>query len=171
MPVLAVPVTWTLNNVVYDDGGIVTGSFDYDAEFEFYSNINIQSPEHWEGDWFWAEQSFIDVGQYGPAATETRFHNPGCGYCENDPDTVITFKFATALTNSGGTVSLIPNVSFLSPGFAEPGGPFWGLPDMSSGMDRKIVSGTISTVPIPAAAWLFGSTLVGLGWMRRKQLA
>jgi hypothetical protein len=26
-----------------------------------------------------------------------------------------------------------------------------------------------SVVPIPAAAWLFGSALAGLGWMRRKQ--
>jgi hypothetical protein len=25
------------------------------------------------------------------------------------------------------------------------------------------------TVPIPAAVWLFGSALAGLGWMRRKQ--
>ena len=28
-----------------------------------------------------------------------------------------------------------------------------------------------SAVPIPAAAWLFGSALAGLGWMRRKQTA
>ena len=26
-----------------------------------------------------------------------------------------------------------------------------------------------SAVPIPAAVWLFGSALAGLGWMRRKQ--
>lgn len=29
---------------------------------------------------------------------------------------------------------------------------------------------TVSVVPIPAAAWLFGSALAGLGWMRRKRL-
>jgi len=27
----------------------------------------------------------------------------------------------------------------------------------------------VTAVPIPAAAWLFGSALAGLGWMRRKQ--
>ena len=27
----------------------------------------------------------------------------------------------------------------------------------------------LSAVPIPAAVWLFGSALAGLGWMRRKQ--
>jgi hypothetical protein len=26
----------------------------------------------------------------------------------------------------------------------------------------------VSTVPIPATVWLFGSALAGLGWMRRK---
>ena len=29
----------------------------------------------------------------------------------------------------------------------------------------------INAVPIPAAAWLFGSALAGLGWLRRKQAA
>lgn len=29
-------------------------------------------------------------------------------------------------------------------------------------------SGSISVVPIPAAAWLFGSALLGLGWTRRQ---
>ncbi|MEJ2139915.1 MAG: VPLPA-CTERM sorting domain-containing protein [Gammaproteobacteria bacterium] len=29
----------------------------------------------------------------------------------------------------------------------------------------------VSAVPIPAAAWLFGSALAGLGWLRRKQAA
>jgi hypothetical protein len=28
---------------------------------------------------------------------------------------------------------------------------------------------SVQAVPIPAAAWLFGSALAGLGWMRRKQ--
>jgi hypothetical protein len=27
----------------------------------------------------------------------------------------------------------------------------------------------VTTVPIPAAVWLFGSALAGLGWLRRKQ--
>jgi hypothetical protein len=29
----------------------------------------------------------------------------------------------------------------------------------------------VSAVPVPAAVWLFGSALAGLGWMRRKQTA
>jgi hypothetical protein len=30
------------------------------------------------------------------------------------------------------------------------------------------VTWTVSAVPIPAAVWLFGSALAGLGWLRRK---
>jgi len=30
---------------------------------------------------------------------------------------------------------------------------------------------SVQAVPIPAAAWLFGSALAGLGWLRRKQVA
>jgi hypothetical protein len=33
----------------------------------------------------------------------------------------------------------------------------------------KIDNFAATAVPIPAAAWLFGSALAGLGWMRRKQ--
>jgi hypothetical protein len=32
-----------------------------------------------------------------------------------------------------------------------------------------VTSATVSVVPIPAAAWLFGSALAGLGWARRRQ--
>jgi len=30
---------------------------------------------------------------------------------------------------------------------------------------------SVQAVPVPAAAWLFGSALAGLGWLRRKQIA
>jgi hypothetical protein len=41
-------------------------------------------------------------------------------------------------------------------------------------IDEHVVIGiinTISVIPIPAAVWLFGSALAGLGWIRRKQTA
>jgi hypothetical protein len=34
---------------------------------------------------------------------------------------------------------------------------------------NRIDNFTASVVPIPAAVWLFGSALAGLGWLRRKQ--
>jgi hypothetical protein len=38
-PVLAVPVTWTFEDAVFDDGGELTGSFVYDATLNQYSSI------------------------------------------------------------------------------------------------------------------------------------
>jgi len=41
---------------------------------------------------------------------------------------------------------------------------------ITAGYDQYMVlSNTV--VPIPAAAWLFGSALIGLGWVRRRQTA
>lgn len=37
------------------------------------------------------------------------------------------------------------------------------------GDDGAAYSGTVSAVPLPAAAWLFGSALMGFGALRRKQ--
>jgi hypothetical protein len=39
-----------------------------------------------------------------------------------------------------------------------------------NGLDGVVMDNiTVSTVPVPAAVWLFGSALAGLGWLRRKQ--
>ena len=33
---------------------------------------------------------------------------------------------------------------------------------------QKKITLVVSEVPVPAAVWLFGSALAGLGWMRRR---
>ena len=43
------------------------------------------------------------------------------------------------------------------------------MPEAFSDNGFSVQSLSISYVPVPAAAWLFGSALIGLGWMRRKQ--
>ena len=45
----------------------------------------------------------------------------------------------------------------------------FGVSDVVSGIVLDNVA--VNVVPIPAAAWLFGSALLGLGWFRRKQVA
>ena len=37
----AAPITWTLVDVVFDDGGVATGSFTYDADFNLFTSIAI----------------------------------------------------------------------------------------------------------------------------------
>ena len=37
----AVPVQWSVNGLVRDDGGTVSGSFVYDADTDTYSAVNV----------------------------------------------------------------------------------------------------------------------------------
>jgi hypothetical protein len=48
--------------------------------------------------------------------------------------------------------------------FVAGGNPF-GVGSATAEIDNIVVS----AVPIPAAMWLFGSALAGLGWLKRKQ--
>ena len=43
MPVKASPVVWTIDNLLFNDGGYATGSFTYDASVNTYSDINIST--------------------------------------------------------------------------------------------------------------------------------
>jgi len=54
--------------------------------------------------------------------------------------------------------------------FTSFGGVFAGG-DGGNGAQFAMDNFTYSAVPIPAAAWLFGSALAGLGWMRRRTTA
>jgi hypothetical protein len=78
----------------------------------------------------------------------------------------------TGYLGGGGTVNTtlaITELAFVNYSF---GSEWSGLeriefasPDAISGVIDNI---NVSQVPIPAAVWLFGSALAGLGWMRRR---
>lgn len=70
----------------------------------------------------------------------------------------LNLSIAGPLTNAGGSVLITSGAELSSSG-----APYWGVGQ------RSIVSGALTAVPVPAAVWLFGSALAGLGWMRRKQ--
>lgn len=72
-----------------------------------------------------------------------------------------------ALTTLFGQSTLASSVSFAVNSLLLPGAYSLKI----YGDDGAAYSGTISAVPLPAAAWLFGSALLGLGALRRKQKA
>ena len=47
----------------------------------------------------------------------------------------------------------------------------FGISVSQDGWGVENVRMDVQVVPVPAAVWLFGSALAGLGWMRRKQAA
>jgi hypothetical protein len=138
----AVSVTWTVNNAVFDDGATIIGQFDYDDATAFYSNVMLSTSS---GSFFATPAEYGTAGLWN--AEEVYFSEIG-----GSESRVLALRFEQALTSAGGTLSL---------------DAFEGVtvPDVRS----LLAGGTVTAVPIPAAVWLFGSALAGLGWMHRKQ--
>jgi hypothetical protein len=166
----AAPVTWTLNDVVLADldATTLTGSFVYDADTGVMSNVNIfstsfpQFPEGFEyndSNIFSTEYCYSDPWNCGPYAS-TRFEA-----ATELPDFVrdLYIVYDAPLTNAGGVINIIAvNDVYVD------------VPNEFPLNERTLSLPTTATisataVPLPAAVWLFGSALAGLGWMRRKQ--
>ena len=209
MAAQAAPVTWHLQDVVFDDGATASGSFVYDADTGNYSSIDITTTDsgsttdssaafQWNSDDFkWVElnapgggamngwryadltvdnegwaYSFWDSSEISfpidgsHLAFEGKFacdsyYFLGCDEAGSLP--VMFWEFSNGLTNAGGTINVQSAAEFRC------ASGFGGCEFPSFGDSRSIVSGVITTVPIPAAAWLFGSALAGLSWLRRKE--
>ena len=147
----AVPITWTLQDFAFVDGGTASGMFDFDADTGQVSNIDIITTAGTilPGETF---QFNIDFGDRFFLFTSEP---------TSDAGSVPAFSFllASSLTNAGGTIAV------------ESGSEGAGPPD---GIQRFIASGsltTISEVPLPAAAWMFLAGLGGLSAARRKKRA
>ena len=144
----AIPVTWTLDGVTFDDGGIASGSFVYDADVcctIFDVNIHTTAGTSMTGADYLTNSSL--------AGNTTTGLNP------TGTTGTLLLLFAEGLTNAGGSIALVAGPCFASCEFRS---------DPISAT-RGVLTGSITAVPIPAAVWLFGSALAGLGWMRRKQ--
>jgi hypothetical protein len=156
----ASPVTWTLGNVIFDDGGTAFGSYTYDATANTFSNISITTTG--AGGVF-PESIYYDACNVSSCHPDLRGSQVVFEDVINGDDIVRLFslRFEGPMTNSGGNLELAVgsdcNTSSCEVDFIL--------------RTRAVVSGSVSAVPIPAAAWLFGSALAGLGWLRRKQSA
>jgi len=147
----AAPVAWTIDSLVFDDGGTGSGTFSYDADTNTYSDIAIVTTA---GTGF-GGASYTSVIDFAPNDS-TRL---AVMIFPLESLPALELSFASSLTNSGGIIAID------------------GLGESICGQEcqypvaelRGISSGQISAVPVPAAVWLFGSALAGLGWLRRKQ--
>ncbi len=172
----AAPITWTLQGVALSDGQTLTGSFDYDVSTNTFSNISIANSGNishpaatWDtklaGNWgSWTGVYFTS----GPSA---------------QTDKTVSIDWVGSLTNAGGTLALATHASaraFWRCGyyvdFNDENTFSYQNCDGSQNALRSgsaysplVVSGSISAVPVPAAAWLFGGALGALGWLRKRQ--
>lgn len=174
LPAQATPVTWTLNNVTFDDGGTASGWIAYDAADPHASLFNVS----------------LTAGALQPAFTfhkdNTTVATPGDnsfldypGFGDNsfflweigsaDPRN-FNFSFASALDAAGGTHDLLTAYSYDCT-----------VNHCDIGQARMVTGGSVTTlpavvgndVPEPATLGLMLPALGMLGWMtrRRKQKA
>jgi hypothetical protein len=104
MALVAQPLTWTLQGVTFSDGGTASGSFQYDAATQTYSNINITTTTGTVRTG--ATYHFFSSG-LGPVppASYVLVVTIGSGDPTGTPVLFLPFS-APGLTNSGGTVTL-----------------------------------------------------------------
>jgi hypothetical protein len=182
----AAPVTWVLDGVTFASSevqgpgpydGVATGSFTYDADTNIYSDVSITTT----GSGIWGTDNCGDSALCGTYIRATDLYAPLTATSlqitptASDPiDSTgyygISLQFVSALTNAGGTVQLFTAGGTDGEGICK--NPDC-LPEGAAGVTafRGFSGGSVSAIPVPAAVWLFGSALAGLGWMRRKQTA
>ena len=145
-------VSYTLDNIFPDATNQMTGTFEwtYDSDFEngtgHFSELFIPLTSHTLADL----NITFDIGKSIEFTLIDNLDSDGVD---------INLVFVNALAP---TRSTLLNLDFFN-------GSKWALG--GTGTNHVFISGGISpvTVPVPAAAWLFGSGLVGLMGVARKK--
>lgn len=146
---MAAPVTYALSDFNFADGGSAHGSFTYDSSSNIMSAVNIYT----------TSGTAFTGDAYGTGVANWLYLE---FYTDNFPGTTNETAFVLSL-NQGAISGTAQGTEFLCTGE-------W-CSGSSIGLRSIVGSGTLTAVPLPAAVWLFGSALAGLGWIRRKQSA
>jgi hypothetical protein len=155
----AATVLWTVQSATFNDGGTLSGSFDFDATTTTYSNVALTTT----------------TGQVltGDSYSSCQFGNtcPGA-FIGFGVIRLLNLVFAAALTDAGGTVGF-----GLGPtGTTEENEAFSFPPTVLA--SRNLISGgvtgvpDVSAVPLPATLPLFATGLGALGllgWRRKRK--
>lgn len=157
----AVPVQWTLQDVLLDDGTSVAGSFVFDRDTFQTTNIDITT-----------QDGPVYVGRHYGACNVANMVT-SCGpvgirvFEQALPDLTDEWVFSLwtdgEMTNVGGTLILRTDFGGESVCLDADCNP--------SSPRRGIVEGSIvgQVVPVPGAVWLFGSALGAVAWLRRRK--
>jgi len=154
------PIHWTLTGVVFDDGDELAGSFAYDADSNTFSDVAISLIQD-------SEVSFTYTALFAGGSTAVAFVEAG-GSDLTDQGYLQLGFYQFPLTNAGGAISLVDP---MDPA-ASQDGVCLDITCSSVSFGRTVVAGAIigtpAIVPVPGAAWLFGSAVGLMGAMRRK---
>lgn len=159
----AIPIQWTLTDVLFDDGGTATGSFDFDADTATYSNISITT----------TTPALLPLATFTSlltGSTTDGAFTPGPGNQTGQPFLQLLY-FQLPLSNAGGTRYLI-NPFFPSTSSFDGTCLNASCSSVDYGrimVDGGIVASTPAVIPVPAAAWLFASALASAVALRRRK--
>jgi len=166
-PAKATSVLWTLHDVAFSTGQTAEGSFWYDADTNIYTlngPIEITPPTADGID----NDSFISVWTVTP---ETSFDSQLAVWTDKVSlqwNWVLALDWDGVLTNAGGVVPVNNAQTYRC--FADDCstiGASYSPYTLTNPNQVGYVSASV--VPLPAAAWLFGSALLGLGVIKRKR--
>jgi uncharacterized repeat protein (TIGR01451 family) len=151
-PVFAVPVRWTLNGVTFDDGGMATGSFDFDADSSTLSNWNIGVSGGNTGSFPVLTYSTADASSEYYLFTGNTTHTIQFDLSSSDRQLRLTP--VSDLTNAGGTVAIDLATAFGGSG---------GVECFNCSPFRLINAGSFSGVAPATISKAFGDALMRLG--------
>jgi hypothetical protein len=143
------PVTWSLVNTSFDDGGTASGFFVFNADTNTILNwdLNTMGGSVLGPFRYVPDSSSADVfsGVFGLEFWSHQMFPGCCGFLENR---YLTLGFASPLTNAGGTVNLIPGQL----------GQFGGDECLNCNPYRLITAGSVTTsatgIPEPGSLCL-----------------
>jgi hypothetical protein len=130
-------VTWHLSGVTFEDGGTATGSFKYDALANSYSDISITTTQ---GTAFSGNQYIDKVNVNTPLALISVSAPAASDLTEEN---FFVMQFSSALTASGGTISLA------IPGGNNREGVCTSTDCYFGNTFRSTIAGNVTTTPIP----------------------
>ena len=156
-PAGAVPVLWTLTDVVFDDAGSASGSFVYDADFGAFSSLSVST----SGGAF-GPRDYSDVLTGG--ASDALLVSPPADLTGTP---ALQLIFQAPLTDAGGIVDLASFDPFSS-SFEQ---TCLDAVCSTAAIDRTIVSGGLvgTVVPLPGGLALLASALGLLGCTRTRR--
>ena len=127
---VAAPVTWYLKGVFFEGGAAAEGSFEYDAETNAYTRVNIIT-------------SGLEQDQlFNQDDDGFRFNYTSSEVLKITENSQLTLAFEKPLTEAGGTV----NIS------AYPSNPFSVFiyrKDFFNRFESKVASGSVTTIAVP----------------------